>query len=189
MIGILVFFNCVYKHGFCNHWQYKKLSNLFQYWKIRCGQLRSFSLSGGYMDTCPFWSPSIKSPVQRFKKKKKRIQKYWNVISKGDESDFFFLKREDLHRGHPSMPEFIPWFPPNLPPASAGWIGSEASCRVQQGKHWKLQWCSSSFAFLSRQNCFFSHHFLFSFSVLLWHIYVKLCSWWVLLVNVSELDA
>lgn len=90
MIGIVVFFNSVYKHGLCKHWQYKKLSNLFQYWKIRCVQLSSFSLSGGYMGTCPFQSLSIKSPVQR---KKKGIQKYWNVMSEDDESDFFLPEK------------------------------------------------------------------------------------------------
>lgn len=75
MIGIVVFFNSVYKHGFCKHWQYKKLSNLFQYWKIRCVQLSSFSLSGGYMGTCPFQSLSIKSPVQREKKGNSKVLK------------------------------------------------------------------------------------------------------------------
>lgn len=72
---------------------------------------------------------------------------------------FFFLKRKELHRGHSSterIHSLTSSKPPSNPPTWAGWMGSEASCRVQQGRHWKLQWCSSSFAFLSRQNCFFS---------------------------------
>lgn len=157
MIRIIVFFNSAYKHGFCNHWQNKKLFNLFQYWKIRCGQLRSWG------DTCPFQSPSIKNPAQCKKKENREFKSTEMSWVRMMKVLFSSWKRKISTQGTLPQQESIPWFPPNLPPTSAGWIGTEASCRVQQDRHWKLQWCSSSFAFLSRQNCFF---FFFPFSFL-----------------------
>lgn len=89
-------------------------------------------------------------------------------MSEDDESAFFFLKRKDLHRGHPSIARIhsLIFLQTSLQLLQGG-LAVKPRAELNKTGTESYSGAASSFAFLSRQNCFFSCPFLFSFSVLL----------------------